>query len=91
MDKIKELLDKIFPSIPFDKKLHFLCGFIIALVMGFVIDPITGLGLAIVAGIGKECYDDYHDKKIEVADAVATAIGGCVGFAIVSLVQYWRS
>lgn len=56
-----------------------------------IIDPITGIGLAIAAGIFKECYDDFHDKKIEVSDAVATAIGGACGFAVVSLINYWRT
>lgn len=41
------------------KKLHFIAGMLIALIMGFLIDPITGLGFAIAAGIAKECYDDY--------------------------------
>ena len=44
MDKLKELLKKIFPSIPYDKKLHFLAGFIIAILGGVIIDPITGIG-----------------------------------------------
>ena len=74
-----------------DKILHFLAGLLIAILGGVIIDPITGIGLAIAAGIAKECYDDYHDKKIEVWDAVATAIGGCVGFTVVSIIQYWRS
>ncbi len=87
---MKALLDKIFPSIPYDKKLYFLAGFLIALIGGILADPITGVGLAIVAGIAKECYDDYHDKKIEVWDAVFTWVGGCVGFTVLSLINYWR-
>lgn len=78
-------------NIPYDKKLHFIAGLVIAILGGVIIDPITGLGFAIGAGVFKECYDDFHNKKIEVMDAVATAIGGCVGFAVVSLINYWRS
>ena len=59
MDKLKELLNKIFPSIPFDKKLHFITGFIICIFFSIINDPITGIGAAICCGIAKECYDDY--------------------------------
>ena len=51
---MKELLDKIFPNIPSDKKLHFICGLAVAILGGVIIDPITGIGLAIAAGIVKE-------------------------------------
>jgi hypothetical protein len=54
LDKLKEWLSKILPNVPFDKKLHFICGFLIALIGGLVTDPITGIGLAIAAGIVKE-------------------------------------
>lgn len=90
MNKLKEILSKFLPNIPFDKKLHALCGFIIALICGFVINPLTGLGLAIAAGIAKECYDDYDYGKYDIADMIATWIGGAVGFALVSLINYWR-
>jgi hypothetical protein len=51
---MKEMLNKIFPSIPYDKKLHFIAGALIAILGGVIIDPITGIGLAIAAGIVKE-------------------------------------
>ena len=77
------------------KKLHFLAGIIIiAILGGVIIDPITGLGFAIAAGIAKECYDDWkyngYDIKDMIATWVATGIGGCVGFTVVSLINYWR-
>lgn len=78
-------------NIPKDKKLHFGAGLLIAILGGVIIDPITGLGLAIAAGIGKECYDDYSYGKYDIADMIATWIGGAVGFALVSLINYWRS
>lgn len=78
--------------IPYDKKLHFGAGLIIAILGGVVTDPITGIGLAIAAGIAKECYDDYHkDGSFDWRDMIATWIGGAVGFALVSLINYWRS
>lgn len=88
---MKELLDKIFPNVPFDKKLHFLAGALIAILGGVIIDPITGLGFAIAAGIGKECYDDYDYGVFDWRDMIVTWIGGACGFAVVSLINYWRS
>ena len=76
--------------IPKDKQYHFLSGLIIAILGGVIIDPITGIGLAIVAGIAKECYDDHSYGKYDIADMIATWIGGAVGFTVVSLIQYWR-
>ena len=90
MNKLKSLLTKIFPSIPYDKKLHFLAGFAIAIIMGFITDPITGIGLAIAAGVAKECYDDYKYNGYDIKDMIATWIGGSCGFALVSLISYWR-
>jgi len=91
MDKLKELLNKIFPNIPVDKKLHFIAGFLIALIGGILTDPITGIGFALAAGIAKECYDDYSYGKFDIADMLATWVGGACGFALVSLINYWRS
>ena len=76
--------------IPKDKLYHFIAGFIICILFSIINDPITGIGGAIVAGVMKECYDQYSYGKFDVADMIATWIGGAVGFAIVSLVQYWR-
>ena len=91
MDKLKELLSKFLPNVPYDKKLHFIAGFLIALIMGIITDPITGIGFAIATGIFKECYDDYQkDGSFDAYDMIATWIGGACGFALVSLVQYWR-
>lgn len=77
-------------KIPYDKKLHFLAGLVIAILGGVIIDPITGIGLAIAAGIAKECYDDYSYGMFDIKDMIATWIGSVCGFALVSLIQYWR-
>ena len=87
---MKEMLQNFMPNIPYDKKLHFLAGFIIALLGDVIIDPITGLGFAIAAGIAKECYDDYSYGVFDIKDMIATWIGGAVVVAVVSLIQYWR-
>jgi len=92
MKPLKEWISKICPSIPYYKKLHFLCGFLIALIGGIITDPITGIGLAIAAGIAKECYDDWNkDGSFDIVDMIATWIGGLVGLGLVTLVNYWRT
>lgn len=79
-------------SIENDKIYHFIAGFILCVVFSIINDPITGIGGAIGAGIMKECYDEYQkDGSFDAYDMIATWIGGAVGFALVSLVQYWRS
>lgn len=88
---MKEILNKIFPSVPYDKKLHFLAGLLIAILSGVIIDPMTGLGFAIAAGIFKECWDSYNDEPFDIFDMLVTWLGGAVGFALVSLINYWRT
>ena len=79
-------------QIPKDKTLHFVAGFFVCVFFSIVNNPITGLGGAIAAGIMKECYDEYQkENSFDVADMFATWIGGCVGFALVCLVNYWKS
>lgn len=78
-------------NIPKDKIYHLIAGFAVAIVMGVIIDPIAGLGLSIAAGIAKECYDDWKYDGYDIKDMIATWVGGCVGFAVLSLVNYWRS
>lgn len=75
---------------PKDKQYHFLAGALIAILGGVIIDPITGIGLAIAAGIAKECYDDYDYGKYDIKDMIVTWIGGAVGFAVASLINYWK-
>ena len=77
-------------NLPKDKLYHFVAGVVISLIGGFVLSPIEGIGLAIAGGIFKECYDRYDYGKYDIADMIATWIGGACGFAVVSLIQYWR-
>ena len=88
--KLKEILDKIFPNIPYDKKLHFLAGFIIAMACGFVFNTYTALLAAVCAGIAKEIYDLCDYGVFDWKDMIATWIGGCVGFMVFALINYWR-
>ena len=77
-------------NIPYDKKLHFLAGFLLCIIFTLIDDPITGIGAAIAGGIMKECYDRYDYGLFDFFDMFATWIGGCVGFTLLSLINYWR-
>ena len=77
-------------NIPKDKKLHFVAGLLLCVIFTLINDPITGIGAAIAGGIFKECYDRYDYGKFDIADMIATWIGGCVAFTLIALIQYWR-
>lgn len=63
---------------PYDKKLHFLCGCIIALLIGLY-NPIYGLLAGITAGVAKEVYDYYDYGGPDIKDFLATAVGSILG------------
>ena len=86
---MKTIFQNFMPNIPYDKKLHFIAGFLIAFIFCFVFSPIDGIGLAIIAGIFKECYDDYSYGMFDIFDMLVTWLGGCVGFTLFSLVKYF--
>ena len=59
-----------------DKQSHFLIGFAIVLIGGFV-DPGIAMGVCLIAGMMKEIYDEWTGLGTpEWADFFATAIGG---------------
>lgn len=68
-------------DLPHDKALHIIAGVLIYAVAHFV-SPLVGLGAVVAAGVGKEIYDLFHRDKHtpEVMDAVATIVGGLLGF-----------
>ena len=67
-------------SIPTDKQGHFIVGLLIYTIIHFI-SPIIGLGAVAIAAVGKEIYDYFHQDKHtpEIADAVATILGGLTG------------
>jgi len=70
-------------SIPADKVAHFAVGVLIYAPLHFI-DPVVGLlGVAVVA-VGKEVYDYLHrdNHTPDVWDAVATMLGGVIGFTL---------
>jgi uncharacterized membrane protein YjdF len=68
-------------SIPADKVAHFAVGVLVYALAHFV-DPAVGLLSVAVAAVGKEVYDYLHRDRHtpDVWDAVATMLGGLVGF-----------
>ena len=68
-------------NIPQDKAGHFIAGLLIYALLHFIA-PVIGLLAVAVAAIGKEGYDYMNRAKHtpDVWDAVATLLGGLVGF-----------
>ena len=64
-----------------DKKLHMLCGFCIAVVVG-VYSPKLGLTVGMAAGIAKEAYDYCSYGVFDRMDMLATWAGAAIGAAL---------
>lgn len=75
MDRIKEVLKN-------DKVLHFICNFIIVLILGFIFNVIVGISAAVVASLGKELYDEIKYKGWSWNDLIADLIGIILGALI---------
>lgn len=69
-----------------DKRIHFVCGFIISLVVGFFL-PLLGLFAGCVAGAVKEWWDSKGHGTVELMDFVFTAFGA-VAALIPSLILH---
>lgn len=65
-------------KIPYDKKLHFLCGFLISLLVGLY-NPLYGLLAGVTAGVAKELYDYYDYGLFDKYDMLATWAGALIG------------
>ena len=68
-------------EIPYDKRLHILAGFIIALIFASVFGWLEGLTAGIIAGVGKEVYDKLDYGLFDIEDMITTFIGSIVGVA----------
>lgn len=69
-----------------DKKLHFLCGCIIALLIGLY-NPIYGLSAGVVAGVAKEIYDYIDYGGPDIKDFLATAVGSILGALVCEVIR----
>ena len=75
--------------IPYDKYLHFLAGFIIAVLVSTVTEyPVFGLAAAVFAGFMKEMRDWGCYQGFDRMDMLATWAGGAVGCAFVVFVEF---
>ena len=74
-------------TIPRDKLLHFVAGFVVSFVVYVATSNATiAFSLSALLGIAKEVYDSRGHGTSEVLDAVATALGGVVGVILARVV-----
>ena len=79
----------IMAKIPYDKKLHFLAGAIIALIAIVVTSNFRiGLAAGFIAGVAKEIYDQITYGGFDIEDMIATWLGClcAVGILFINLV-----
>lgn len=71
-----------------DKRIHFVCGFTIALVVGFFL-PLLGLFVGCVAGAIKEWWDSKGHGTVELMDFVFTCFGAVAALIPALLLHNW--
>lgn len=71
---------------PYDKKLHFLCGLLISLLVGLQ-NPIYGLSAGVTAGVAKEVYDYYDYNLFDKYDMLFTWAGALIGTCLCLIAQ----
>lgn len=75
-------------NIPYDKKLHFLAGVIVCILVSLIFkNPMYGLIASVIAGIGKEIWDYYDYGKPDFMDCLATWVGGIAGYIVGVLIK----
>lgn len=74
----------------YDKIMHIVCGYAIAITFGLIFGIKFGLVFATVAGAFKELYDYFHPEthSVEIADFFATVVGGVVGCIYLEILAY---
>lgn len=73
-------------KIPYDKKLHSLCGFLISLLIGLY-NPLYGLYAGVTAGVAKEVYDYFDYGLFDKYDMLATWAGALIGTCLCLMMQ----
>lgn len=71
-----------------DKKLHFLCGLLISLLVGLY-NPAYGLLAGVVAGVAKEVevYDYFDYGLFDTKDMLFTWAGALIGTCLCMIAQ----
>lgn len=80
---------KINIDISNDKMLHFLCGFLCALVVSAFSTPYLGFASAVLIGVAKEVYDFFKDGAFDSKDLLATLIGGSMAALYFAIKYVW--
>ena len=89
MRKIWDKIVKWILSIPQDKKMHFVMGYIIASFFGLALGMEWVIIPALFAGLIKEFFDKWTTDVFEVWDLVATILGGLLAQIFVLLHMWW--
>ena len=77
-------------KIPYDKKLHFLSGAIISLLVVIIFaDFRAAIITGIIAGITKEVYDQITYGGFDWVDMVATWLGSAFATVVVFVILTW--
>ena len=80
---------KINIDIPNDKMLHFLCGFLCALVVSAFSTPYYGFASAVLIGVAKEVYDFFKYGAFDKKDLFATLLGGLLAALYFAIKYVW--
>lgn len=70
-----------------DKVLHFVCGFVIAYIIGIFI-PLLGLAIGCIAGLLKEFWDSKGHGTVEIMDAIFTCFGASIALPFAWLTHH---
>lgn len=71
---------------PYDKKLHLICGLLISLLVGLC-NPLYGLYAGVVAGVAKEVYDIFDYGLFDKYDMYYTWAGAVIGACLCMIAQ----
>ena len=89
---MRKIWDKIvawFLSIPTDKRLHFVAGFIIASFFAISLGMTFCFWPVIFFAFGKEFFDAWTGGEFDWKDFVATLCGGALCQGLVALGVWW--
>ena len=95
----KQVIEKVVAfveGLPFDKKLHYAAGLLIAGVLTNFLPVLIAVAIAVAVGIGKEVYDRVTKKGTpEFADFLWTTAGALTWlllyYAVLGIVWAWIS
>lgn len=80
-----ETINKIINFIGKDKILHFICCFLIVIIVGVMSLPVIGLSAGIIVALLKETYDEFREGGTgwDWKDIIADFIGIILGILII--------